>query len=534
MGLSQDSQSAAVHQALLPGIVVEPLASRLNADDATTHHVIIEIRTDFVGYGSFVSGGFGARSCAIALVKHVDTDNQALRRDRLITMPLYPYVFAELTSRQIYDVLLADGGQARDLDACDAQGDPHMAVAHRHQRAIFKIWESAPVAPLANVSIRTVKADASQKAFAASGKGIVWAVLDSGIDATHPHFQAHNNLTLKMPLQHKSFIAAVGSTAADPLRDDLGHGTHVAGIIAGANDISNPLKFEHATAAVQSVDMTGTTSEYHFSDVSGICGMAPQCTLLSMQVLDASGGGGDTTAVIQALEQIMQWNTYGDNILVHGANISIGYPPNPLAYGVGQSPLCRQVDRAVGTGLVVVVAAGNFGFIPIQSIQAQEHGNIAFASSAAGQFMSIADPANAPLAIAVGSTHREKPKTFGVSFFSSRGPTVDGRLKPDVVAPGEKIISCAAGLTKQKAASGLPPALQLDPTATFDYAEESGTSMAAPHVSGIIAAYLSVRTDLVGEPEKIRDLLCASAVDLGRDQRLQGSGLVDLFRMLQA
>ena len=59
--------------------------------------------------------------------------------------------------------------------------------------------------------------------------------------------------------------------------------------------------------------------------------------------------------------------------------------------------------------------------------------------------LTINDPGNAELAITVGSTHRDMPHIYGVSYFSSKGPTGDGRIKPDLVAPGEKIISCAVG-----------------------------------------------------------------------------------------
>ncbi len=67
----------------------------------------------------------------------------------------------------------------------------------------------------------------------------------------------------------------------------------------------------------------------------------------------------------------------------------------------------------------------------------------------------------------------------------------------------------------------------------FSYAEDSGTSMSAPHVSGIVAAFLSVRREFIGEPERIREVLRSSAIDLNRDPRMQGSGLVNLFGMLQ-
>ena len=108
------------------------------------------------------------------------------------------------------------------------------------------------------------------------------------------------------------------------------------------------------------------------------------------------------------------------------------------------------------------------------------------------------------------------PHVYGVSYFSSKGPTGDGRLKPDIVAPGEKIISCATGNLKAEGAKGRE----------CDYVETSGTSMAAPHVSGVIAAFLSIRGEFIGRAERVKDLFVSSATDLRRDRYFQGAGLV--------
>jgi subtilisin family serine protease len=178
-----------------------------------------------------------------------------------------------------------------------------------------------------------------------------------------------------------------------------------------------------------------------------------------------------------------------------------------------------EVDRLVRSGVVVVVAAGNTGY-GVQSTEAR--GNVS-----SGLPLSINDPGNAELAITVGSTHRDMPHTYGVSYFSSKGPTGDGRLKPDLLAPGEKILSCAAGEARKEVASELKGQ-------RFDYIEQSGTSMAAPHVSGVIAAFLSVRREFIGQPERVKSLFVTSATDLQRDRYFQGSGLVDLMRAIQS
>lgn len=75
----------------------------------------------------------------------------------------------------------------------------------------------------------------------------------------------------------------------------------------------------------------------------------------------------------------------------------------------------------------------------------------------------------------MGSTHRDAPHTYGLSFFSSKGPTRDGRLKPDLVAPGERITSCAAKAKREKLGITID-----DDVAS--YVDDSGTSMATPHV----------------------------------------------------
>jgi subtilisin family serine protease len=104
-------------------------------------------------------------------------------------------------------------------------------------------------------------------------------------------------------------------------------------------------------------------------------------------------------------------------------------------------------------------------------------------------------------------------------------------MKPDVVAPGEWIASAATG--QVRAGAGFdPPAAGPDPASLLTYAELSGTSMAAPHVSGVVAAFLSARPEFIGRPDQVKSLLTQSATDLGRERYAQGAGLVDLMRML--
>ncbi len=237
-------------------------------------------------------------------------------------------------------------------------------------------------------------------------------------------------------------------------------------------------------------------------------------------MLDDSGRG-KVSNIIAAIGFIQEINNHGRWLHIQGVNLSVGYEFDAESYGCGQSPLCVEVNRLVRSGVVVVTAAGNTGY-----------GKVAAAGFSRGFRTSldvtINDPGNAELAITVGATHREKPHMYGVSYFSSRGPTADGRLKPDLLAPGERIISCAAGSQRKKAEASLGNGQ------SCDYREESGTSMAAPHVSGAIAAFLSIRREFVGEPEKVKEIFLSTATDLGRERYFQGHGLLDLMRAIQS
>ena len=438
------------------------------------------------------------------------------------------YMFATLEGAVIRELVRLDNEEGKP-----AQIDRPEALTHH--RAIYSIWPDFDVQPLLTKSHITVKADAAWVAFSAFGENIVWAVLDSGIDKRHPHFQLHKNLELPGPLEgaHHDFTSSDG----DPLSDEFGHGTHVAGILAGEKEAPKPEEVPAAQPAAEAPKPKGPAIRAYVShrDEHGdvkqvmtplpkIAGLAPKCKLVSLKVLNAQGADqnlkakGKVSNLILAIEHIQRFNNYGRRLRIHGVNMSIGYGYEPEWFACGQSPICVEVDRLVRSGVVVVVAAGNTGYGWLQA---------AFKTTpvAAGMDLSINDPGNAELAITVGSTHRERPHVYGVSYFSSKGPTGDGRLKPDLVAPGEKILSCAAGRKLEK--------VKEQPGAAA-YVEDSGTSMAAPHVSGAIAAFLSVRPEFIGQPEKVKQIFLSTATDLRRDRHFQGHGLVDLMRAIQS
>ncbi len=469
------------------------------------------------------------------------------------------YVFAQLTPGQIRSLLDDDESRARQLleahmpkeatrtskahvrqeanrsPAHDKPGEDEANRALRAYRfqAIYKIWPDFDAGPLLTRTDATVKADAARVSFAARGKGIVWAVVDSGVDGTHPHFKRHKNLELPAPLQHADFTVDHGdSPFLDHPTDPFGHGTHVAGIIAG--EIAPIREGETSpsyTAASRVRDKAGKELFETWS-IDRISGIAPECKLLSIRVLDELGKGDRKASnILCALAYINKLNEYGRHLKVHGVNLSVGYEFKPDWFGCGQSPLCIEVDRLVRSGVVVVVAAGNTGYGRI----APEFGG----PDMAGVALTINDPGNANLAITVGSTHRYMPHRYGVSYFSSKGPTGDGRLKPDLVAPGENVLSCAAGrkagdVDKMRARAKNREVSSFSAAEKCRYCEDSGTSMAAPHVSGAIAAFLSIREGYQGQPDKVKEIFLRTATDLGRERYHQGHGLVDLMRAIQS
>lgn len=355
-------------------------------------------------------------------------------------------------------------------------------VAHRHRDLrIYAVWKSTVKRKLIHRSSRVIQVDAAQASYGALGRDTRWAVLDTGVREDHPHFRTHDTI-----------LAVWDCTKPGPPQrlsrstDRDGHGTHVAGIIAGA--APTDADSSKAGAATQ--------------------GMAPHAKLVVYKVLDDSGAGEDAW-IIKALDHIAEQNENNSEIYIHGLNLSLGGPYDASVYGCGFSPICVELRRLWRSGMLVCVASGNEGQVEVNT----PNGELDLNSP-----MSIGDPANLEDCISVGSVNADRPHLYGVSSFSSRGPTSDGRAKPDVVAPGERIRSCNSQFRKG----------QLD---TY-YQEESGTSMAAPHVSGLLAAFLSVRREFRGRPDEVKEILLRTCTDIRRDRHHQGHGIPNLMRML--
>ncbi len=294
------------------------------------------------------------------------------------------------------------------------------------------------------------------------GQGIGVAVVDSGI-------APHSALAQRI-------VANVNFVTGDPQTTDAyGHGTHIAGIIAGNAPAAN-----------------GGATGY-------VGGIAPKAQLVNVRVLGADGSGL-TSDVISGIEWVVA-NRARYNIRV--INLSLGHP---VTEACSTDPLCEAVKQAVQAGIVVVVAAGNSGKTP--------DGRVMLGS--------IASPANSPYAITVGSLN-----TWGtvdrsddtLATFSSRGPTeYDFTVKPDVVAPGTKILSLEAD------AGFLPtmyPSIHVAGIGNNAYMYLSGTSMSAPIVSGGVALLLQGSPNL--SPAQVKFALQNGATAMP-DAGLIGAG----------
>ena len=387
-----------------------------------------------------------------------------------------------------------------------------------------KLWavnRNRPARPAVWRSRVTVKADAATRLFSLSCRTLCWAVLDSGVDATHPAFarrdadgplaaggaraaadsrvratydftrlrallatKADNDISQRLldgrPVDWTLLLPELEITAAKYDAPTHEHGTHVAGILAGDWRQEDP----------QAPTTGSRASARTWSSTTCACSTTP--------------APGDEFAIIAALQFVRWLNSNAAAPVIHGVNLSLSLDHEVGAYACGRTPVCEECERLVGSGIVVVAAAGNEGRT--------------FYSGASGtaegyRQISITDPGNADGVITVGATHRHQPHTYGVSYFSSRGPTGDGRVKPDLVAPGEKITA---------------------PVPNLGLKSLDGTSMAAPHVSGAAALLMARHPELIGSPREVKRILCATATDLGRERYFQGAGVVDMLRAIQA
>ena len=232
--------------------------------------------------------------------------------------------------------------------------------------------------------------------------------------------------------------------------DDNGHGTHVAGVAAG----------------------DGTASGGKFQ------GAAPECGIISLKILDRYGNGSQED-VLRALRWIRE---YRQKYRIRVVNISVGTTCNTRK---DHMCLLGSVEQLWDEGMVIVTAAGNKGPRP----------------------GSVTAPGSSKKVITVGSSDLLE----GKSAISGRGPTEECVCKPDIVAPGSKIMSCLPGKP-------------------YSYGIKSGTSMSTPLVSGAIACALEKNPELTNT--EIKTMLMNSADDMGLPRNLQGWGKFNKTRFL--
>lgn len=318
----------------------------------------------------------------------------------------------------------------------------------------------------------TVRATAVREELGYDGSGVGVAIIDSGVTSWHDDLTTAGG---GQRVYHFVDFVNGGVTTYD----DYGHGTHVAGIVAG-----------------NGLDSAGARS-----------GIAPGAHLIALKALDADGRG-HISDVIAALEYVV---ANKDALRIRVTNLSI-------ATGVYESyhtdPLTLAARRAVEAGIVVVAAAGNRGRNP--------NGRDAYGG--------VTAPGNAPWVLTVGaSSHMGTVKRADdtMAAFSSRGPgAVDCAAKPDLVAPGvgiESLSDAASAFYSTKSAYLLGGTV---PTSYLPYLSLSGTSMAAPVVTGTVALMLQANPAMT--PNQVKAILQYTAQVYGRyDPLTQGAGFLN-------
>lgn len=409
--------------------------------------------------------------------------------------------------------------------------DPDLSTADS-QPQIWQVSLNRKAMPALNRSVPSVKGDAARTLFNVRCENIKWAVLDSGIDGNHPAFNDakgetrivkafdFSNIRKIVSLDNLDTNTPAFKERLKELREgrekelSVKEATRILKDLAEDAENDRPIHWELVERFI-SIDPKTPPVAGHGTHVAGIIGaaahghaefadgMCPDIKFYDFRVL-AKTLQDTEFAIIAALQYLRYINERHTYLSIHGANLSLSIPHDVRNFACGRTPICNECERLVESGVVVVAAAGNLGYQRFETKDGSYEGYTAF---------SVTDPGNADGVITVGATHRYRPHTYGVSFFSSRGPTGDGRLKPDLVAPGERIESSL-----------------LD----GGWGELDGTSMAAPHVSGAAAMLLARYDELIGAPHRIKKILCESATDLGRERSFQGHGMLDVLRAFQS
>jgi len=364
-----------------------------------------------------------------------------------------------VSSRHLHKADHLGGSLARELKSIKAA---HFRLPLKAVQELAADPDVAYISPNRNLHLsstdhfrETVGADVANN-LGWTGQGVTVAVIDSGI-SDHPDL--YDGIGNSRVIYNESFVPTEGPA------DLYGHGTHVAGIIAG----------------------NGASS---LNDASPVQGVGPNVYLVNLKVLDQNGLGSDAQMIAAIERAIALRDQYNIKVI----NLSLGR-------GVFESytldPLCQAVEAAYQAGIVVVAAAGNYGRNDTQGING---------------YGTITAPGNDPYVITVGAMNTRGTASSSddlVTTYSSKGPTVmDYIVKPDLVAPGNKIVSLAA--SNSTLFNGIPAAVVFAQTSNSNsYFTLSGTSMAAPVVSGAVT--LLLQQDSTLSPDTIKGRLMASA-----------------------
>ena len=357
----------------------------------------------------------------------------------------------------------------RDVQALES--DPSVSYISPDRKVFGADWNSFNNWALPDMLASTVNANTAWK-YGLDGTGIGVAIIDSGVAAVDDLMTTGWNPASRI-VYSESFVP--GQDASDT----FGHGTHVAGI-AGGNG----------------TDSSGNGAFQTFK------GVAPNINIISLKVLDQTGSG-QSSAVVAAIQRAIQLKaTYNIRVI----NLSLG---QPVYESYTLDPLCQAVEQAWAAGIVVVTAAGNYG-------RDNSQGTNGYAT--------ITSPGNDPYVITVGATNMHNSSNRSddtVASYSSKGPSaIDHIVKPDLIAPGNNIISLLA--SPNCALVTTYPSTQI-PTSTYAYSwgqgksqfspnyfRLSGTSMAAPVVSGAAALLLQGHPSLTPDQVKARLMKTAS------------------------
>jgi subtilisin family serine protease len=373
---------------------------------------------------------------------------QELLRAELVSV-LEHFIWLRVPTRLLEDIRNHERERITGQTDFDAPFDLLETLA---QLGVDGLWPNPPLIPQSFIgSVDTPKSLLSAlSAIGAAptpndGKGVTWAIVDTDVRASHDFFC---NATM-----YRWVVSPKGVQPAGAYDSCSPHGTHVAGIV-------------HA--------------------------VAPGAALVSVALHCSSIPGRTPPVAVKDmghLEVALQWISRQPGIA--GVNISLGVEPDYNNAFTSRGPGTTGLEACTAAGKMVVVSAGNYG-------------------SRAGAYheISITDPANARSALVVGACHTDDPLTEGIWSKSSHGPTADGRIKPDLVAPGVGIESAGALNDQERVLM-------------------SGTSQAAAIVSGTCAVLMS-RASIRRLPEDWARHLCQTTKDLKRDETYQGAGLVRL------